>query len=90
LNTAFYCEPTATVADIMKSDVLVVDSDLPVAQLAEQMTAAKPGLYPVVEEGVLMGSISRADVLKALLDASVRYHHKSAPPKGSQPKNPQG
>ena len=75
LNTAFYGDLTATVGDVMKRDVLTVEPEMPVAQLAEQLIIAKPRVYPVVEAGSLIGIISRSDVLKALFDASVRSHH---------------
>lgn len=78
LNTAFYCDLTATVGDVMQRDVLSVEPDLPIAQLAEQLTIAKPRVYPVVEAGRLVGIISRSDVLQALYDANVRYHHLSS------------
>lgn len=78
LNTAFYCDLTATVGDVMKRDVLSVEPDMPIAQLAEQLIIAKPRVYPVVEGGRLVGIISRSDVLQALFDANVRYHHLSS------------
>ena len=75
LNTAFYCDLTATAADVMKKEVLTVDPDMPISELAEQLTTNKPKVYPVVEDGKLVGIIARSDVLQALYDASVRCHH---------------
>ena len=75
LNTAFYCDLTANAGDVMKGDVLTVEADLPIAELAEKLTLAKPRVYPVVEHGKLVGIISRSDVLQELYDASVRCHH---------------
>jgi CBS-domain-containing membrane protein len=75
LNTAFYCDLTATAADIMKTNVVTVDPYMPISELAEQLNTNKPKVYPVVEEGKLVGIISRSDVLQALYDASVRCHH---------------
>lgn len=77
LNTAFYCDLTATAADVMKKPVVTVDPDLPITALAEQLDTSKPKVFPVVEEGKLVGIISRANVLQALFDASVRCHHLS-------------
>lgn len=74
LNTAFYCDLTATAADLMKTEVLTVEPDLPISELAEMLTHNKPKVYPVVEHGRLVGIISRSDVLQALYDASVRCH----------------
>lgn len=78
LNTAFHCELTATAADVMHSDVLTVDPQMDIADLAQQMLANKPKMYPVVSpEGKLMGLITRAGVLRALVDESVNCHHPS-------------
>jgi predicted transcriptional regulator len=55
--------------------VITVDADMSIAELAEQLTTPKPKVYPVVEEGKLVGIISRSDVLQELYDASVRCHH---------------
>lgn len=74
LNTAFYCDLTATAADLMKTDVLTVEPDLPVSELAEKLTSSKPKVYPVVEQGRLVGIISRSDVLQALYNVSLRCH----------------
>ena len=75
LNTAFYCDLTANAGDVMKTEVLSVDADMSIAELAEQLTTNKPKVYPVVEQGRLVGIISRSDVLQELYDASVRCHH---------------
>ena len=75
LNTALYCDLTANAGDVMKTEVLSVDADMSIAELAEQLTTNKPKVYPVVEQGRLVGIISRSDVLQELYDASVRCHH---------------
>lgn len=67
LNTAFHCELTATAADIMRPEVLTVDADMDISVLAEQMCGDKPKMYPVIEEGKLVGLITRPDVLRALV-----------------------
>lgn len=77
LNTAFYCDLTANAADIMKTNVVTVDPDMPIVELAEQLSTNKPKVYPVVEDGKLIGIVSRSDVLRSLYDASIRCHHLS-------------
>lgn len=77
LNTAFYCDLTANAGDVMKTEVLSVDPEMSISELAEQLTTNKPKVYPVVENGKLVGIISRSDVLQELYDASVRCHHVS-------------
>lgn len=75
LNTAFYCDLTATAEDVMRTDVVTLDPDMPISQLAEQLNVNRPKVYPVVKDGVLVGIISRSDVLQALFDASVHCRH---------------
>lgn len=77
LNTAFYCDLTANASDVMKTNVVTVDPDMPIVELAEQLNTNKPKVYPVVEDGKLIGIVSRSDVLQSLYDASVRCHHLS-------------
>ena len=77
LNTAFYCDLTATAADVMTQAVQSVAPDLPIAQLAEQLTNSHLKVLPVVDAGKLVGIINRSDVLKSLFEASVRCHHQS-------------
>lgn len=75
LNTAFYCDLTANAGDVMTREVLTVHPDMPISQVAELLTSAKPRVYPVVDNGKLVGIINRSDVLQELYDASVRCHH---------------
>jgi len=77
LNTAFYCDLTANAGDVMKTNVLTVEPDMAISELADQLTTNKPKMYPVVENGKLVGIVSRSDVLQELYDASVRCHHLS-------------
>ena len=78
LNTAFHCELTATAADIMRPDVLTVEASMEISVLAEQMCGNKPKMYPVVENGRLVGLIARPDVLKALVDSSAQCHQQGS------------
>ena len=75
LNTAFYCDLTANASDVMQRNVLSVHPDLSISEMAEKLINDKPRVYPVVEDGRLVGVINRSQVLKELYDASVRCHH---------------
>jgi CBS domain-containing protein len=50
----------------MFNEPLTVAPDDSIIEMARQMIAHKPKIYPVVEEGKLIGLITRADVLRAL------------------------
>lgn len=66
LKSSYHCDLTSTVSDCMRSDVLSVGPDDSMLHLAEQMTGAKPKIYPVVSDGKVIGVINRQDVLKAM------------------------
>lgn len=66
LSDSYFCENTKLVDDVMITAPLVVDSHESVVQVAEKMISNKLRVYPVVDQGKLIGLITRADVLKAL------------------------
>ncbi|PKH06844.1 CBS domain-containing protein [Moritella sp. Urea-trap-13] len=67
LESSYYCEEVAIVGDLMRSDVLTARSEDSIIELAQKMVSAKPKSYPVIDEhGVVVGIISRRDVLKAM------------------------
>ncbi|MGI2261056.1 CBS domain-containing protein [Shewanella sp. GXUN23E] len=66
LKSSYHCDLTATVADIMRTDVLSVSPQDSMLKLAEQMLGLKPKIYPVVDEGKVLGTISRSNVLRAM------------------------
>lgn len=66
LKEAYHCEQVAQVKDVMRKEVLAVGPDTSILELAEMMMGKKPKIYPVVEEGHLLGVISRHDVMLAI------------------------
>ncbi|WP_108650810.1 CBS domain-containing protein [Dongshaea marina] len=66
LEESYHCEQTARVEDVMQKDVLTVSPDDSVLKLVEQQLEAKPKAYPVVEQGILRGVITRHEMMKAL------------------------
>lgn len=55
LKEAYHCEQVAQVKDVMRKEVLSVGPDTSILSLAEMMMGQKPKIYPVVEEGRLLG-----------------------------------
>ncbi len=50
----------------MHADVLTVSPNDSIIELADVMSGQKPKIYPVVEDGRLIGVITRRDVLNAI------------------------
>ena len=66
LKSSYHCDLVAKVKDCMRSEVLSVTPDTSVLQLAEQMLGPKPKVYPVVDNGKVIGTINRTNVLNAI------------------------
>ena len=67
IETIYYNEHIADVASLMHKDVLTVKPYDSVIELGQQMLKKKPKVYPVVDDnGNLLGTISRNDVLRAI------------------------
>lgn len=78
VDSTYYQEAIATVGDCMRSEVLSVTLNCSVLDLAQKMLSQKPKLYPVVDEGRVVGLITRTRVLKAIDD---NLHEEYAPDK---------
>lgn len=67
VESSYYREQVAQVQDIMAKDVLSVKPYHSVIEVAQMMVQQKPKVYPVVDDdGILLGTINRADVLRAI------------------------
>lgn len=68
LESTYHCEQTASVGEVMRREVLSVKEYHSVIEVAQMMLdPQKPKVYPVVDDdGFLLGSLSRTDVLRAI------------------------
>jgi len=67
IESIYYNEQVADVADLMRKDVLSVKPYDSIIELGQMMLKAKPKVYPVVDDdGNLLGTICRNDVLCAI------------------------
>lgn len=66
LSAAYYKEWGGTVADLMSTELEVFDANLDLVSAAERFVKSAFRRFPVVEEGRLLGQVSRTDVLRAL------------------------
>ena len=68
LNEAFYVQESSTVTKLMVTNVLTVNPYTSIIEVAEDMSKGPPKNYPVVDDGKLVGILSRRSVLEALID----------------------
>ena len=66
LDASYYRDWGATVAEYMSRDVQTLEATLEIVAAASAFVASRFRRFPVLEEGHLVGQISRADVLHAL------------------------
>ena len=55
-----------TVGDVMSSDVISVSRDTPLSEVAALMAERRIKRVPVLDGGLLVGIVSRADIVRAL------------------------
>lgn len=67
LETAYNKGLTGKVTEYMATDTVTVNADSSVVDLAERFQNSSIRSYPVYEDNQLIGMISRADVLRALV-----------------------
>jgi len=67
LNAAYFQEWGNPVAGYMSAEVETLAADMDLVTAAERFLASHYRRFPVVTDGRLVGQISRADVLRALI-----------------------
>ncbi len=60
-----------TISEHMTADVLTIEADDPISKIADMCIVHRVRRVPVMENGRIVGMISRRDVLKALYEAKV-------------------
>lgn len=69
LVSSYHSEGTPRVDEVMHGEPLCVSPNESIIDLAERMGRNKPKNYPVVENGKLIGLITRTAVLQALMES---------------------
>jgi len=70
LDSAYNQGMSGKVSEYMSKDIVTVNADASIVDLAEKFNTSSVRAYPVYEDNTLVGVISRTDVLQAL--ASIR------------------
>jgi CBS domain-containing protein len=73
-----------TAADVMSREVVSVDHDADLADVAETLDAKRVRRVPVLRNGRLVGIVSRADLVRALAEAKVRVPAPPASPEDAK------
>lgn len=68
LNASYHQQWGGVIADYMSTSVETLDANLDLVTAAERFLASHYRRFPVMEDGRLIGQISRADLLRALVD----------------------
>ncbi|WP_373503687.1 CBS domain-containing protein [Aestuariivirga sp.] len=68
LNASYHQQWGGNVADYMSMSVETLDANLDLVAAAEQFLASHYRRFPVMEDGRMIGQISRADLLRALVE----------------------
>ena len=66
LESSYHWDEVVKVTKVMQPNVLSVAPGDSVVDVATRMITDKPKIYPVIEDGLLVGVITRAKVLRAL------------------------
>jgi len=68
LNAAYHQEHGGLVKEFMATDIAVMEPDMSIVDAAKQFYEKTYLRYPVVENGLLIGVLSRSDVMRAMGD----------------------
>ena len=66
VNAQYYELPTALVKDLMSTEPVTVNASASILEIADLFLGNKFRRLPVLEDGQLVGQISRRDVLRAI------------------------
>ena len=70
LISSYHCEGSLVVEEFMHGEPLTVHEQDSAVNVAELMVTQKPKIYPVVDDkGILVGLLTREQVLRALKDS---------------------
>jgi len=69
--SSYHCEGIVPVDKVMNHEAYTISPDMLLIDLVERMGNNKPKIFPVTQEGKLVGLITRPQVLMVLAESSV-------------------
>lgn len=66
LQSSYYCDPDASVNDVMSTEIEILNPNDSLIDLAQNMLVSKRQVFPVAQNNKLLGIINRSMVLVAL------------------------
>lgn len=72
INAGYHEQHGGQVLDYMTAEVITVEADNTIIDMAKLFLKKGPSRYPVMEDNRLVGQMSRRDVLRALVDINKR------------------
>ena len=67
MQSSYYCDNTSLVEDVMSTKLIMSRPDIALIDLASTMNASKVNVMPIVENGKLVGAVSRGDIMRELV-----------------------
>lgn len=67
MQSSYYCDNAALIEDVMSTKLITEAPTISIMDLASKMNAGRINVMPIVEEGKLIGAVSRGDVMRALV-----------------------
>ena len=67
MQSSYYCDNASLVEDVMSTKLIMSRPDIALIDLASIMNSEKVNVMPIVEDGKLIGAVSRGDVMRALV-----------------------
>ena len=67
MQSSYYCDSTSLVEDVMSTKLITTTPDLKVINVASIMNENKLNVLPVLDNGKIIGVISRASVMRELI-----------------------
>ncbi|MGK0373841.1 MAG: CBS domain-containing protein [Arenicella sp.] len=67
MQSSYYRHSTALAEDVMSTKLIMSRPDIALIDLASTMNASRINVMPIVEDGKLIGAVSRGDIMREMV-----------------------